>query len=72
MGGDEDMEEDAQLAAEQGQTKLPPGGLGHHQTETMHDYMRRAAAIPIKQAPREELDHLPTFTIPGKAHNGPP
>jgi len=71
MGGDEDMGEDAQPAAKQGQTELPPGGSGQHQTETMQDYIRRAAARPITQAPREELGPLPTFTIPVTARNGP-
>jgi hypothetical protein len=72
MGGDENMEEDAQYAIEQRQLELSPCGSGQHQTETMHDYIIRAAAMPIRQAPREELGPLPIFTIPAKARNGPP
>jgi len=55
MGGDKDMEEDAHHAVEQGQTKLPPNGSGQHQPDTMHDYIRRATAMPIRQVPREKL-----------------
>jgi len=37
----------------------------------MQDYIRRAAAMPIRQVPREELGPLRTFTIPIKARSGP-
>jgi hypothetical protein len=38
----------------------------------MQNYIRRAAAMSIRQVPREELGPLPTFTIPTRARNGPP
>ena len=66
------MEEDAQQAAKQGQTELPPIGSGQHHTETMQDYIKRAAAMPIRKVPREDLGPLPTFTIPTRARSGPP
>jgi hypothetical protein len=71
MGGDEAMEEDAYQATEQGQNELPPSGSGQHQPKTMQDYIGRAAAMPIKQIPREELGPLPTFTILIRARSGP-
>jgi hypothetical protein len=84
MGIDKDMEEDAQPAAEQKQTEQDMRGATngvangaacgsrHHQLETMHDYIRRAAKMPIGQVQREELSNLPTFAIPVRASNGPP
>ena len=77
------MEEDIQPAAEQGQTKhdkrsakagIADGAVGgaEQQTETMQDYIKRAAKMPIRQVQREELGTLPTFTIPVRASNGPP
>ena len=42
------------------------------QTETMQNYIRRAAKMPIRQVQREKLGTLPTFTIPVKASSGPP
>jgi hypothetical protein len=38
----------------------------------MQDYIRKAAKMPIRQVPREELGNLPTFTIPVRANSGPP
>jgi len=72
MGGDEAMEEDEQQAAKQEHTELPPSGSCQHHTETMQDYIRRAATMPIRQVPREELGPLPTFNIPIRASSGPP
>jgi hypothetical protein len=83
MGVDEVMEEDAQHASQQEQTKQDrrgatdgaadgaAGGSGQQHTKTMQDYIRRAAKMPIRQAQREELGTLPTFTIPVKASSGP-
>ena len=66
------MEENAQQTPEQEQTELPLSGTCMHQPDTMADYIKRAAAMLIKQAPRDELGPLPTFAIPTKARNGPP
>ena len=64
---DEDMEEDAQHETEQehakqdgrgaadGTTDGATCGSGQHHTETMQDYIKRAAKMPIRQIQREEL-----------------
>jgi len=66
------MEEDAQHATEQGQKELPLNGSDNYQPEKMQDCIRRAAAMPIRQVPREELGPLPAFTIPTNTRSGPP
>ena len=71
LRGDEAMEKDLQHTMEQGQTELPPTGTCLHHPDTMADYIIRAAVMPIRQTPREELGPLPIFTIPTKARRGP-
>jgi len=83
MGVDEDMEEDAQPVTDQEHTEQDrrgaahgaadgaAGGSGQQHTKTMQDYIRKAAKMPIRQVPREELGTLPTFTIPFRASSGP-
>jgi hypothetical protein len=60
MGVDEDMEEDAQPAAQHEQTELDrrgaanggadgaASGHGQHQAEIMQDYIKRAAKMSIR------------------------
>jgi hypothetical protein len=47
MGGDEAMEEDAH-ETEQGRIELSPSGSGLHQSDTVQDYIKKAAEMQIR------------------------